>query len=137
MGGRQHGSGAADPRGAGDGGEGADRSEIRAEAVHLKSQIPNLRHQRDVIRVELVGLMNEVSTLRRERNELAETTTQLGNRVRDLRQNRQELEGLRSEIQVLRREKSRLDKELLAVLRQQTAEDSASTPTTYQRFHDS
>ena len=137
MAGREHGSGGADPRGAGGGREGADRSEIRAEAAHLKSQIPNLRHQRDVIRVELVGLMNEVATLRRERNDLAETTTKLGNRVRDLRQNRQELEGLRSEIQVLRREKSRLDQELLAVLRQQTVEDSASTPTTYQRFHDS
>lgn len=136
MGRRQHGSGGADPR-PGGGWEGADRSEIRAEAAHLKSQIPNLRHQRDVIRVELVGLMNEVSTLRRERNELAETATKLGNRVRDLRQNRQELEGLRSEIQVLRREKSRLDKELLAVLRQQTVEDPPSTPTTYQRFHDS
>jgi len=115
----------------------AERDELRVELADLKVQIPILRHQRDVMRGELVGLMNEVSSLGRDRDGLVTATADLHGELEMLRRQHQELECLRSEIGVLRQEKARLDKEMVASLRDRTTEGSPPTSTSYQRFHDS
>jgi uncharacterized coiled-coil DUF342 family protein len=76
--------------------------------------------QRQRLKTELADLTGQVSTLSLERDELLAAVVSLKAKVMDLRSKRQELLLVQSEIQVLRRERSLLDGELLTELRRST-----------------
>jgi hypothetical protein len=112
-----------------------ERDRLWMELADLNSQIPTMRSERHQLRTELAYLNNEIPTLGDERNGLLAEVTPLRAEVADLRSKQQELRTLKSEIQALRHQKSSLDRELLAEIREST-EKPAPSRTRF-KFHDS